>query len=120
MGIQRKQRSSLQDLLESQPGKDAPGKVAQSKLPTPPPALPLQLEPAGLKRKREPKGKEVMDTGKIHPSQEDEAQRAAKKIKIGQKGVEGRSEPQDAPPAWLPAPMLDGAPLLATASIREF
>ena len=41
MGIQRKQRSSFQDLLESQSGKDAPGKVAQSKPPTPPPALPL-------------------------------------------------------------------------------
>ena len=24
------------------------------------------------------------------------------------------------PPAWLPATMLDGAPLLATASIRDF
>ena len=28
MGIQRKQRSTLQELLESQPGKDAPEKVA--------------------------------------------------------------------------------------------
>ena len=24
------------------------------------------------------------------------------------------------PPAWLPAPMLDGAPLLASAFIRDF
>ena len=85
MGIQRKQRSSLKDLLESLSGKDAPRKVA--------PALPLQLEPAGLKRKREPKGKEMMDTGKTHPSQEDKAQRTAKQIKIMQKGVERRSEP---------------------------
>ena len=59
-GIQRKQRSSLKDLLESLSRKDAPRKVA--------PALPLQLEPAGLKRMREPKGKEMMDTGKTHPS----------------------------------------------------
>ena len=35
MRIQRKPRSSLLDLIESQLGKDAPGKVAQSKLPTP-------------------------------------------------------------------------------------
>ena len=84
MAIQHKQRFSLQDLLESQWGKDVPGKVAQSKPPTPPPpALPLQLEPARLKRKRELKGKEVMDTGKTHPSQRDEAQKVAKKIKMG-------------------------------------
>ena len=61
--------------------------------PPPPPALPLQLEPARLMRKRGLKGKEVMDTGKTHPSQEDEAQRVAKKIKMGQKGAERRSEP---------------------------
>jgi len=73
MAIQHKQRSNLQDLLESQWGKDVPGKVAQSKPPTPPPAFPFQLEPARLKRKRELKGKKVMDTGKTHPSQEDEA-----------------------------------------------
>ena len=61
-----------------------------------------------------------MDTGKTHPSQEDEAQKVAKKIKMGQKGAERRSKPQDVPPAWLPATMLDRAPLLATASIRDF
>ena len=68
MGIQRKPKSSLMDLIESQPGKDTPGKVAQTKSPTPPPTLPLQLGPADLKRKREPKGKEVIDVGKTHPS----------------------------------------------------
>ena len=42
MGIQHKPRSSLLDLIESQPGKDAPGKTIQSEPPTPPiyPALP--------------------------------------------------------------------------------
>ena len=68
MGIQRKQRSSLQELLKSQLGKGA-----QTKPSTPPPALPLQLEPSGLKRKKEPKGKKVVEVGKNHPSQEDKA-----------------------------------------------
>ena len=44
----------------------------------------------------------------------------AKKIKMRQKGAERRSEPQDMPPACLPTTMLDRAPLLATASIRDF
>ena len=50
MGIQHKPKSSLLDLIESQPGRDAPGKVAQTKSPAPPPALPPQA--AELKRKR--------------------------------------------------------------------
>ena len=40
MGIQRKSKRSLLDLIESQPGKDAPGKSAQPQLPPPPPKLP--------------------------------------------------------------------------------
>ena len=116
MGIQRKSRSTLQELLGSQPGKDVLGKATQTKPPTPPPALPLKLEPAGLKRKREPKDKEVVEVGRTHSSQEDEAQRVAKQAKVGQMEVERRSEPQDVPPTWLPTPMLDGEPLLASAS----
>jgi len=58
--------------------------------------------------------------GKTHPSLEDEAQRAAKQVKVGQKGVKRRNEPQDAPPTWLPAPMLEGDPLLANPSIKDF
>ena len=61
-----------------------------------------------------------MKVGKTQPSHEDEAQRAAKQAKVGQKGVEKRSDPQVAPQAWLPASMLDGVPLPASASIRDF
>ena len=64
MGIQRKPRSSLQELLESQSGKDAPTKAPQTKLPTPLPTQPLQTDLANQKRKREDKGKEVMEGGK--------------------------------------------------------
>nr|POE55225.1 hypothetical protein CFP56_02225 [Quercus suber] len=41
MGIQRKQRSTLQELLESQLGRDALGKAPQTRLPTPPPTQPF-------------------------------------------------------------------------------
>ena len=62
----------------------------------------------------------MVEVGKTHPSQKDEAQRAAKQAKVEQKGAEKRSDPQVAPLAWMPTLMLDGAPLLASASIRDF
>ena len=52
MGIQRKPRFTLQELLESQPRKDAPKKAAQTKLPTPPPTQTFQADPTNHKRKR--------------------------------------------------------------------
>ena len=58
-------------------------KTAQTKPPTPLLALPLPPRSADLKRKRESKGKEVVDASKFHPSQEDKAQRAAKQAKVG-------------------------------------
>ena len=118
MGIQRKPKSSLLDLIESQPGRDAPRKVTHTKPPTPPLALPSQM--ADLKRKREQKEKEVMGAGQTLPPREDEAQRASKQAKTGQKGVEKRSDPQIGPLAWLPALMLNRESLLANASIHDF
>ena len=97
MGIQRKLRSTLQELLESQPGENTPRKAAQTRLPTPPPTQPFRLEPADLKRKSEQKRKEVVEGGKTHPSQEDEAQRGAKQARVGQKGTDQRSDSQVAP-----------------------
>lgn len=106
------------DLIESQPRRDTLGKVAQTKLPTPPPALPFQ--PADLKRKREPKGKEVVGARQTLPPHEDEAQKVAKHAKVGKKGAKKRSDPQVGPLAWLLAPMSNGEPLLANTSIRKF
>ena len=60
MGIQRKPQKSLQELLESQPGKGEAGKPSQPK------------------RRREPKGKEVMETGRPRPSNEEEAHKVTK------------------------------------------
>ena len=63
MGIQRKPQKSLQELLESQPGKGEAGKPSQPK------------------RRREPKGKEVMETGRPRPSNEEEAHKVTKQQK---------------------------------------
>ena len=105
MGIQHKPKSSLLDLIESQPGRDAPRKAAQAKLPTPsqtrvptpPPTLPSQA--TELKRKKDAKGKRVIGAEQILPPREDEVQRAPKQARVGQRGAEKRSDPQMRPPA---------------------
>ena len=61
-----------------------------------------------------------MKGGKVHPSQESEAQRGAKQARVGQMGANKRSDSQVEPPSQTPTPMLDGALLLANASIRDF
>ena len=87
MGIQRKPQKSLLELIENQPRKGGPGKSAQPKLPpsspkspphAPQPTLPSKIEQADLKRRREQKCKDVMETGRPRPTKEEEAQRAAK------------------------------------------
>ena len=74
MGIQRKPQRSLQELLESQPGRGEARKSAQPKLPPPPPKSPprapqppppSRIEQADLKRRREPKGKETMEPRRL-------------------------------------------------------
>ena len=107
------------ELIENRRGRDAPGKIARSKSPTPPPALPPP-QPADLKRKREPKGKGVMEAGQTLPLQGDEVQKAPKQAKTGQREAAKRNDPQVGPPAWLPTPMLNGEPLLANAFICDF
>ena len=61
-----------------------------------------------------------MQVEKFHPIPEEEAQRAAKQQKVGHRGPEKRVDPLPEPQAWLPAPMLNGAPLMDNASIRDF
>ena len=83
MGIQRKSKRSLLDLIESQPRKDALGKSIQPKLPPPPPkspfsppqpSFPSKPEPIDPKRKREQNGIEVLEAGRPRPTPEDETQ----------------------------------------------
>ena len=75
------------ELIDDQPGRGAPRKSAQSKLPLPPPKSPspapqppqpTRLEPADPKRRREQTRKDVIETGRPRPTRENEAQRAAK------------------------------------------
>ena len=74
------------ELIDDQPGRGAPRKSAQSKLPLPPkspfppplPSLPSRPEPADPKRKREQKGKDVVETWRSRPTREDKSQRAVK------------------------------------------
>ena len=91
MGIQRKPQKNLLELIENQPGKGRPGKSTQPKLPPPPPksspyapqpTLPSRIKQANPKRRREQKGKDAMETGRPHPTSEEEAQRAAKQQKV--------------------------------------
>ena len=79
MGIQRKSKRSLLDLIESQPGKDAPGKSVQPQLPPSPPKLPLPpLQPSLSPRaelvdpKRKGEQKEVLEPGRPRPTLEEE------------------------------------------------
>ena len=87
MGVQRKSQRSLQELIENQPGKNAPAKSTQSQLPTLPtkspplappqpshqPPQPVKADAAKLKRRREQKGKDVMDASKSRPTREEDA-----------------------------------------------
>ena len=104
------------DLIESQLRRDTPGKSAHPKLPPPPPKSPLpppqppqppRPDHANPKRKREQKGKEVVDVGRSRPTHEDETQKAAKQQKtsqVPQKRVEREGNQPSESQAWLLAP----------------
>jgi len=82
--------------------------------------IPLRLNPSDPKRKRESKGKEVVKVERSRPSSEEDSQQAVKQQKVGHMGPEKRVDPLPEPQAWLPAPMLNRAPLMDNASIRDF
>ena len=82
MGIQRKPQKSLLELIRNQLGKGGHGKSAQPKLPPPlpksprralQPTLPSRIEQAGPKRRREQKGKNMMETERPRPTSEEGA-----------------------------------------------
>ena len=131
MGIQRKPQKILMELIENQLGKGGTGKSVQPKLPPPPlkspirapqPSLPSRTEQADPKRRREQKGKDVVETGRTHPSSKEEVQRATKQQKVSHTPNRGAERTNIQPPehhAWLPAPMLGDEPLMDDASIRD-
>lgn len=61
MGIQCRARTSLHDLLKSQARGNIPKKIAQPQSSTLPSTHTSQADPADKKRKRDPKGKEVVE-----------------------------------------------------------
>ena len=73
MGVQRKPQRSLMELIENQTRKGALGKSTQSQIPpplpnssplSPHPPQPIRPELTDPKRKREQKGKDVVETGR--------------------------------------------------------
>ena len=62
----------------------------------------------------------MVQVEKSRPTPKEEAQRAAKQQKVGHRGPKKRVDPLPEPQAWLPAPMLNGAPLMDNASMRDF
>ena len=141
MGFKRKPSTSLLDLIEGQPGKDAsrksqpklsppppklqPAQTKSSSTPSQPPSprskLPPPPQPVNPKRKRISKGKELVDGGRSCSSQEeDEARRAFKQLKVGHQDQGKEVATQSEPLAWLLALMLHGEPLMENASLRDF
>ena len=132
VGIQRKPQRSLQELLESQPGRGEAGKPSQPQLPPPPPKSPprapqppslSRVEQVNPKRRKEPKGKEVMEPGRPRSSLEEEAHRPTKQQKTSHapsRGSERGDVQLPEPHVWLLAPMLGGEPLTDDASIRDY
>ena len=74
-------------------------------------------------RRREPKGKEVMEPGRPRSSNEEEAHRPSKQQRTSHAPNWGSERGDVQLPelqAWLPAPMLGGEPLIDDASIGDF
>ena len=122
----------MQELLESQPGRGESGKFAQPRLPslpprspprTPKPNLPSRTEQVNPKKRREQKGKDIMETERPRPTSEKKAHRVEKQQKVSHapsRGVERADSQFPETQAWLPAPMLGGEPLIDDESIRDF
>ena len=86
------------ELIEDQRRRGGPGKSAQPKIPPPPPrspppapqpSLPSRTEQANPKRKKERKGKDMMETGRSRPTRKEEAQQAVKQQKVSQVSSRG-------------------------------
>nr|XP_023871766.1 neurofilament heavy polypeptide-like [Quercus suber] len=127
MVIQRRSQRSLKEVIEGQPGRVVERQI-QVQAPPPPPSLPqssqpIVNEPSDPKRRRESKGKGVMDAGRTLTTTEGEDQRVAKQQKTGhgtQREVDKTTTRSSDPEVWLPTPMLDKRPTKGDASIRDF
>ena len=78
MGIQRKPRTGLLDVMESTSRSKVPEKNAQAKLPPPPPTQPLWVDPADHKRKKDQRSQYLGKGGKGPLPKDTELQKGAK------------------------------------------
>lgn len=79
MGLQCIPKTSLLNLLESYAGGNAPEKAVQPKPTTLSSTQVSQIDPTDKKRKRDQKGKEVMEERRNLPLKEVESQRGARR-----------------------------------------
>ena len=113
--------------MESQAGGKAPKVAGQAKHPSLPTLYDPQPKLANKKRKREQKGKDVMEEGRGVPPKENEPQRGAKVAKTTQTrslsnrapGDRGHNLHTKVPNQNSPL-VLDRSPLLVNSSIRDF
>ena len=127
MVLQRKMRTSLLGFLESHTGGNVPKKAVQPKPPALPSTQTSQLNLADKKRKRDPKGKEVLEERRNLPSKEAEPQRGGKHARVTETRssnegaiIDRRGDHHIEVPAWTPSIVLDEASLPSDASIRDF
>ena len=101
--------------MESSVGGKAPEKLAQAKLPPPPP---IQL--ADHKQKRDQRGQDVVEGGNDPQTKEIVPPKGPKQPRVTQTQANKRGESLVTVLAWTPTMILDGALLPANTSIRNF
>lgn len=92
MGIQRKPRVSLLEVMEFQSGSKAPEKTTQAKLPPPLPTQSLRADLASHKRKRDQRSQEVVEGEKGPFPKEAELQKGAKQDRVVQTLADKRGD----------------------------
>ena len=81
MVLQSKPKTSLFELLKSHAGGSNPDVAVQTRPPTPFPVHTCLSEPTDKKRKRDKRGKDVVEEGEVIPLKELEPQKGAKIVK---------------------------------------
>lgn len=100
MVLQRKQKTSLLELLESHAEGSVPEVAIQTKPPTPFPTHTSEPNPANKKRKWDQKGKDVVEEGKVIPFKEPaKMAKGAQKKSLGNRAL---LEKGHDPRFWMP------------------
>ena len=126
MAIQHRPWGSLLEMMESQAKNKVPEATSQAELPYLPTPNDTQQEAAKKKRKRETKGKDVLEEGRDVSSKETEPQRGAKATRTNQSKSQTEMALRDRGhdlrsriPNWNLVLVLDGSPLPANMSTKD-